>query len=167
MRAAAGEPALLEQQALLLGMHELGHVHVGRQRVVGVQPRDLGIDERRPALSSQRHAVMAVGHEEQPADLVDLDRRNVPRREGRAQRCKPRARQRATRLEVATEVGAPVDRPDDPLQRHRAHAPVGLADDPQPALHLVERQQVHYGRIRMSFPWAFTGQSHDESRYQR
>jgi hypothetical protein len=87
--AAARQAALLHQQPLLLGVHEPGYVHVGRQRIVRVQPRHLGVDELRAPLVGQRHAMVAVGHEEQSPDLVDLDRGHVAIREGCAQRRDP------------------------------------------------------------------------------
>jgi hypothetical protein len=46
-------------------------------------------------------------------------------------------------MEVAVEVRAAVERPDDARDRDRAHADVGLTDDSQPATNLLERQEVH------------------------
>ena len=106
--AAQGEPALLQQQPLLLGVHEPCHVDVGRQRVVGVQARHLGVDKHRAPLARQRDAVVAVGDEKQPAYVVDLDppacRRRGTRRAG------PRAGSASGLGRHASDGGHRVDR---------------------------------------------------------
>jgi hypothetical protein len=137
---------VLEQQALLLGVDEPRHVDVGREFVVRVQARDVGVDVVGAALARERDAVVTVGDEVQAARLVDLDGRHVALRERRPQRRQARARERAARVEVAPEVGAAVDRADDPLERHGAQAAVGLARDLQAPPDLVEGQQTHAAR---------------------
>src|ERR671919_507226 len=108
-----------------------------------MQARDVGVEELGAPLVGQRDAMVAVGDEVEPAQLVDLDRRHVAIRKRRTQSREPRARQRALQLEVATKIAASVYRSDDPLQRHGTHTHVGLADDLQPTLHLVKWQESH------------------------
>jgi hypothetical protein len=138
----AAQAALVVEEALLLRVHELRHVHVGRDLVVRVQPRHLGVDELGPPFARQGDAVVAVLDEVRAADLEHADGGQAARVGELAQPLQPAAREPAARLELAVEVLAPVHRPDDPLDRDPAHAEVGAARDREPPARLVERQQV-------------------------
>jgi hypothetical protein len=81
----AVEAALVQEHALLLGMHELAHVDLGTNLIVGPEPGDLGVDEVRAALMGKRHAMVPAGDEVRAAELLDLDRRHQAVGEGGAQ----------------------------------------------------------------------------------
>ena len=70
--------------------------------------------------------MMAILDEVGTADLEDLDRGHGSVAERRPQARQAAARQAAPRLEVTVEVGAALDRPDDPVDRDLSHAEVRL-----------------------------------------
>jgi hypothetical protein len=113
-----------------------------------VEQHDLGIDEVRVALAGEGHPVVAVGHEVQAAELVDLDRRQFAFRERGAQRPQALARERSPRAEGLIEVAAAIDRAHDPVDRDRLHPAGRLADRPQAPPDLVEWQQAHRPQSR-------------------
>jgi hypothetical protein len=95
LRSRAAQPALLQQHALLLCVHQLADVDLRADLVVGLQPCDLGIDEVGVLFARQGDAMMAILDEVRAADLEDLDRRQPPSRNAdRRLASRPRERPR-------------------------------------------------------------------------
>jgi hypothetical protein len=72
----SAEPGLLEQDLLLFGVNQPGDIDTGRHLVVGLQPRDLGVDEIRATLARQGDAMMSVLDEVGAADVKHRDWRH-------------------------------------------------------------------------------------------
>src|SRR5918994_4188449 len=89
---------------------------------------------------------MSVLHEVQVADAVDVDRRHrrsTPARHGNA--LPPSANTTGCWPEPPIElVAAPIDRPDDRVERDLSHTEIALTDAPQRRDHRLEREHDRY-----------------------
>ena len=119
---------------------------VGHHRVVAERdPRrdldDVGVDVVAAERLRDRHAVVAVAHEVQVADLVERDRRQrLAATLGGGDPLPAAAEPRRGGPQAAVEVDRAVDAPDDLLQRHHLQPEVVLAGAPERLHDLLERQ---------------------------
>jgi hypothetical protein len=141
--ARAAQPGLLQQDPLLLGVHELADVDTGRHGVVGQKLGDVGVYEVRAALAGQRDAMVAVLDEVGATDLEHRDGRHHPVWKRLAQPSQPAARLALARPKIAVEVTCAINRTDDPLDRNLAQAHIAPPDHPQSTAGLIKRQQTH------------------------
>jgi hypothetical protein len=139
VRSRPAQAARLEQLALLFGVEELSNVDVRTDLVPRFQARNLGIDVIGASFSCQGDAMVAVLDEVRPADFEDVDRRHDAVGKCLSQVCQSAARESSLGSEVAAEVGAAVNRPDDAVDRDLLQAEIGAPGEGQSATDLVER----------------------------
>ena len=94
-----------------------------------------------PERLGHRHAVVAVAHEVQVADLEERDRRHrLAAALGGGDPLPARAQPRRGRPEAAVEVDRAVDRADDRVERDDLQPAVDLAGAPERVDDLLERE---------------------------
>ena len=135
---ARAQAARLEQLALLFGVDELSDVDVRADLVPRFQAGHLGIDVIGASFSCEGDAMVAVLDEVRPADLEDVDRWHDAVGKRRSQVCQSAAGESSLGSEVAAEVGAAVNGPDDAVDRDLLQAEIRAPGEGQSAIDLVE-----------------------------
>src|SRR5919106_6281513 len=114
---AVRKTALVHEDPLLLGVHQLDDVGIGGQVPARPELGDLRVDRLHALPAGARHSMVAVDDEVRVPELVDDDRRKIPVRESPLHSLEPLADVRSTGSELTVEVATPAVCPDDLSER--------------------------------------------------